>query len=331
LKKVISRRKSEYAAGKDPVDEIVPVKGNGAVGRKVAPPIRISKGTGAHARILVAVVSSRRTFDTRVAEILRTWGDETDKPKNISLRYFVGALKSSESYESGSDEDVSQLATTAGIRDSSSIVVLKEVVDSDPFSAEKAAAVIKRSSKIVRSSKRDAQGRFDWILHVHDDTYVNLDYLQDFVEPVTSAGFAYLGSRANRRQTDRESTQFESSDKPYCIGGPGILFSRSTLTSLARNIDGCLEKSKNTKTILADDVFIGMCVQRETGHGCWDDENYDESAFMVNPLGIENFVPDSSLLTTVSIHPVKEASNMTSLHERIRRLRNSFEERTNEQ
>jgi hypothetical protein len=71
---------------------------------------------------------------------------------------------------------------------------------------------------------------------------------------------------------------------------------------------------------LLDDVIIGICVQRETGLGCWNKRKYNLDTFAQNYKGHEHFIDDSELKKTVTLHPFKEEGMMVRHHERFKEL-----------
>ena len=136
--------------------------------------------------------------------------------------------------------------------------------------------------------------------------------------------FHYLGQRGEGAFEDREMLRQNGLKKPYCMGGPGILMSRQLLRLLEANIDNCLQQVQISQTNITifDDVLFGICVQRETGLGCWEKQNYREEIFANNFLGEDDFLDDSQLKLSVSVslHPHKTPGMMKRLHERFKMI-----------
>jgi hypothetical protein len=315
LEDVVSMAMNEYEPGRDPRQEESDNQSHQETSalRKFS-----TKRRRGHSKILIGVTASRKFFASRVAEIMRTWGNVDDD--GISIRFFVGDLTDkSASYASGSEEDISNLSKQAGIRDLSTIVVMPGVIDDEYPLVGKAASVIKHLAQIVAQRKKEGTP-FHWIMDVDDDTYVNLKYLQTFVKLRSYNANNYLGQRGVGKAEDQEMLRASGLAKPYCMGGPGFIMSRSTLKALADNIDSCIEQASQTKMTLLDDVIIGICVHRETGQGCWDKSSYRENTFAHNYRGDEHFLDDSELTGAVTLHAFKEPGLMLRMHERFQRL-----------
>ena len=50
----------------------------------------------------------------------------------------------------------------------------------------------------------------------------------------------------------------------YCIGGPGVILSRSVLKKVAPHLEHCLETAPTTH----QDIKVGRCIQRYAGVKC---------------------------------------------------------------
>merc|ERR1712194_216463 len=116
----------------------------------------------------------------------------------------------------------------------------------------------------------------------------------------------YFGRRGIGRGKDRK---FVSS--PYCMGGPGILFSRPTLMTLANSIDNCQNEAEKHGVPTVDDIIIGRCVHDVIGIGCSDSLDDDKNTFYQNTL---DDLPDWRIKIAVSMHQFKEQGELVEQH-----------------
>lgn len=281
----------------------------------------LSKDEGAK-KILIGVTASRQTFATRVAEAVQTWAKEL--PVGVHVRFFVGELtNASVSYETGSPDDIANLAREAGIVDNSTIVVMKGIPDDEYPLVKKAAGVLGHMKEAMKSIQRQSeQNGIRWYFDVDDDTYVNIHALQEFIGKRNWKKHNYLGKRGTGMAKDREMLREGGLVKPYCLGGTGILMSKRTFDVLVDNMWDCIADANKTQTIVYDDVVFGMCLQRLVGGGCWDfdgDTPYDSGVFVQNFHGSDRFPRAWNLRKTISLHPHKTPGMMMRTHERFER------------
>lgn len=270
--------------------------------------------------ILIGVTASRATFSTRVAELVQTWAK--DLPKGVFVRFYVGDLvDKSVPYASGSDDDITTLAKEAGILDNSTIVVMKGVQDDEYPLVQKAAAVLEHMDEAILKLKRESkENNVNWVFDVDDDTYVNVDGLQEFLVKRDFRQHAYIGKRGNGAMAIREMLQKSGLEKPYCMGGTGILMAKHTFRILVDNIRNCINDALKNQTVVYDDVVFGICLQRRIGIGCWDEKSYRGDAFAHNFRGSNNFPRARELPNTITLHPHKTPGMMTNTHERFLRF-----------
>jgi len=255
--------------------------------------------------ILIGVTTNRKNFETRVASITRTWGDARNLPPNIDLIFFVGDHKGEFQYESGSTEDIINLTEQAGGIHPSKVIVLRGINDDEYPLMRKASEILKRLSKFLEDGTTKLK-KIDWVMDVDDDTYVNVIGLEEFVSKRDHEQHAYFGRRGIGRPEHRK---FISS--PYCMGGPGILFSRPTLTVLAKSIDSCEDEAEKHGVPSIDDVVIGKCVHDVIGIDCSDGLDDDKHTFYQNTL---DELPEKKMLNTVSMHQFKKEGTMIKQH-----------------
>ncbi len=272
--------------------------------------------------ILIAVISSRANFNTRVATILKTWAQPSLVPEGITIKFFVGAAEGTDDTFSGSDEDIANLAKQAGIQDPSMVQVMTDVVDDEYPPVRKNSAMIRHLDELVTSFENNATAAstFQWVFKVDDDAYVHLNGLIRFVKKRNPVGYHVYGERGYGRKEDLDGLAKGGLVMPYCTGGPGYIFSRPTLKRTAIGMDDCVKEadaSPYREYLWHSDVVIGKCFQKQTGTGCWSDKDYDtKRVFRQNHNKEVPFISDSKLEWMVSMHPFKDEVSMLKQHQR---------------
>lgn len=278
--------------------------------------------------VLLAIVSSRDNFSSRARAILDTWAKEV--PVGVIPIFFVGEAKKDSRIQSGSPEDVAQLAQTAGIHRSSKVkvVVMKGVFDDEYPPVYKNTDIVKHLNIIAE--QLEAKGRtIHWTFKVDDDAYVHFEGMTRFLKTRDWTKDGFYGERGMGRTTDRKGLIKTGLKGFFCMGGSGWIMSRSTLRKTALGMDQCVAaayQSKYRRSVWHSDTVIGLCVQKSTGNNCWTDKDYDKyPVFRHNynaTLGA-NFIPSSRLRRMVVLHPYKDAEVMVELHARFQAVETS--------
>ena len=272
--------------------------------------------------VLIAVITSRENLKTRVATIMESWGKPDIVPAAITIKFFVGAAESVGDSISGSVADIENLARIAGIPDTSMIQVMTDVVDNEYPPVRKNSAMIRHLEEIVSAYENDATAAstFQWVYKVDDDAYVHLNGLLRFVKKRNPVGYHVYGERGFGRKEDLDGLSKGGLVKPYCTGGPGYIFSRPTLKRTALGMEECVHQadvSPYREYLWHSDVVIGMCVQKQTGTGCWSDGDYEKKRVFRNNYGKEDpFIKDSKLEWMIAMHPFKDRDSMMNTHKR---------------
>lgn len=105
--------------------------------------------------------------------------------------------------------------------------------------------------------------RFEWFLRADDDLYVRMDRLEKLLRSVDSRKPEYIGQagRGNSEEFGLLSLEY---DENFCMGGPGVIFSRETLRRIVPHIKYCLANLYTTH----EDVELGRCVRKFAGISC---------------------------------------------------------------
>lgn len=98
---------------------------------------------------------------------------------------------------------------------------------------------------------------YEWFMRADDDIYVRGDKLGIFLNSINSSRPQYVG-QAGQGKKEEVGLLYLNENENFCMGGPGIVFSRATLRAIAPHVDQCL---KNLITS-HEDVEVGRCVRR---------------------------------------------------------------------
>lgn len=266
--------------------------------------------------ILIGVTTSRANFGTRIVEIMKTWAKRL--PDGIFVRFYVGDPVAPSNIQSGSADDIARLATEAGITDLRTIVVMNGIQDNEYPLVHKAAAVLKymerEASELIEKSRNE---KIVWFADVDDDTYINVDALQEFLFKQNHEELVYVGQRGYGGGKDKELFWNAGLRAGYCMGGTGIMMSQKTVRILNDKMEECIAHTGKKLKILYDDLLFGICLQRHAGIGCWDASNYYWNTFSHNYEEDPDFPYVGELWKAVSFHPHKTPGMMIRTHERF--------------
>lgn len=153
--------------------------------------------------------------------------------------------------------------------------------------------------------------RFEFFMRADDDVYINTDRLQQFLRSVNSTKPQFIGQAGvgNKEEFGQLNLQM---DQNFCMGGPGVVMSRTTLQLFSHKIQYCLKHLFSTH----EDVEIGRCVRLSAGIPCtWSYEMqhlfYHNSS---QELAIKNgIIASKDMYKALTIHPIKSPPNMRRL------------------
>ncbi|KAI1296886.1 Chondroitin sulfate synthase 1 [Halotydeus destructor] len=154
--------------------------------------------------------------------------------------------------------------------------------------------------------------KYEWFMRADDDVYINSAHLEKFLKSIDSSKPLYIGQAGLGNREEFGALNLEP-DQNFCMGGPGVIFSRAALKLLVPNIQYCLKHLYSTH----EDVEIGRCVNKFVGISCtWSFEM--QSILFHNFSGeIELSSPDLPRIfsTAISMHPIKTSSSQFALHQ----------------
>ncbi|CAF5222120.1 unnamed protein product, partial [Rotaria magnacalcarata] len=105
--------------------------------------------------------------------------------------------------------------------------------------------------------------RTSWLLRLDDNAYVNIDELTKWLKSINSKENLYIGQGGSGRRNG-VPIHFPSG-KYFCMGGSGVILSRSTLTQLGPWLDHCFHNETLTPH---EDVELGRCILKHVHIGC---------------------------------------------------------------
>ncbi|ESP05353.1 hypothetical protein LOTGIDRAFT_152198 [Lottia gigantea] len=145
---------------------------------------------------------------------------------------------------------------------------------------------------------------YEWFVRADDDVFIKGDKLEKFLRSINSSKPQFIGQAGVGKQEELGMLSLTATEN-FCMGGPGMIFSRETLRRMAPYVGDCLANLYTTH----EDVEIGRCVRKYAGIQCtW--------AYEMQHILYQNYKEDQgsfkkSLKSTevenaVSLHPVKE-------------------------
>ena len=169
---------------------------------------KLSRELAPRKLLFVGVVTAQKYLSTRALGIYNTWG------KELSNLYF---------FSSRPDDTSLQLP----------IITLPGINDTQYPPQRKVY-------KMLKYMHDHYINEFDFFMRSDDDVYVKTDQLLELLETINPAQDIYMGCPGFGNPKDRERIRLEEHEH-YCMGGPGVIFSRSALRKLAPHLDTCLE------------------------------------------------------------------------------------------
>jgi len=160
--------------------------------------------------LFVGIVTAKKYLETRAKGIWNTWGQGSDA---FDVKF----------YSSPSDNPKVKLP----------IVTLQDVNDTVYPPQKKVYRMLYHMYKYHLD-------QYDFFMRSDDDVYVRMDLLLNLLGTMNPAQDIYMGSPGFGRKEDLERIQLTVQEH-YCMGGPGVFFSRSALRKLGPHLDKCLQ------------------------------------------------------------------------------------------
>ncbi|XP_062828192.1 chondroitin sulfate synthase 3 isoform X3 [Anolis carolinensis] len=104
---------------------------------------------------------------------------------------------------------------------------------------------------------------YEWFMRADDDVYIKGEKLEEFLRSLNSSKPLYLGQTGLGNTEELGKLGLEPGEN-FCMGGPGMIFSREVLRRMVPHIGECLREMYTTH----EDVEVGRCVRRFGGTQC---------------------------------------------------------------
>lgn len=181
--------------------------------------------------LFVGVITAEQLVKTRAKAVYDTWG-----------KHIPGKLTIFSSGDAGKEIGLP-------------IVSLPGVDDTYP--------PLKKSLMMIKYMHDFHVDDYEWFMRADDDVYVRNDKLIRFLQSLNSSDDIHLGHAGTGAKEEMGMLSMEPGDN-YCIGGPGVILSRSVLKKVAPHLEYCLETAPTSH----EDIEVGRCIQRYTGIPC---------------------------------------------------------------
>uniref|UniRef100_H2Y4K7 Hexosyltransferase n=1 Tax=Ciona savignyi TaxID=51511 RepID=H2Y4K7_CIOSA len=168
----------------------------------------------------------------------------------------------------------------------------------------------KKSFSMLKYMHSSYLEKFDWFVRLDDDAYLDVEKLATLLNRINSSEPRYIGSAGFGKGRDDLIGEGEN----YCMGGPGMIFSRSLLRELGPHLGECLRHLYTSH----EDIEVGRCVQRYTGVKCttsWETkkiffQNYNKGTYTKNIKDLTPKQIDSGII----FHANKEPAYQYRFH-----------------
>ncbi|KAH9400958.1 Chondroitin sulfate synthase 1 [Tyrophagus putrescentiae] len=162
--------------------------------------------------------------------------------------------------------------------------------------------------------------RYHFFMRADDDVLVNVPALKRFLRRLNSSRPLFLGQTGVGNEAEFGQLALHRHEN-FCMGGPGVVLSRSTLAKLAAHTSQCLGRLRSSH----EDVELGRCVRRTSGVSCtW---SYDMGALFYHNASLQQSLLQQSseeesaffpaikeLSSALTVHPIKEGGAMRRLY-----------------
>ncbi|XP_078352382.1 chondroitin sulfate synthase 1-like [Oculina patagonica] len=233
--------------------------------------------------IFVGVMTAEKFLETRAKAVFDTWG------RNVAgkLSFFPSSGATPKTFQAP-------------------VVSLPDVDDSFP--------PLKKSLMMVKHMYDHHIDEYEWFMRADDDVYVRNDKLVRFLRSLNSSDDIYLGHAGIGKKEEREMLNLSPGEN-YCMGGLGVILSRSVLRKVGPHLEHCLQTAP--KAHMHEDIELGNCIRRYAGVSC-------TRAFEMSTLFVHHNTGNGSMFKgdlntktineAITLHPVKQPAYMYRLH-----------------
>ncbi|KAM6901197.1 chondroitin sulfate synthase 3-like [Lycodopsis pacificus] len=154
--------------------------------------------------------------------------------------------------------------------------------------------------------------KYEWFMRADDDAYIRGEKLELFLRSLNSSKPLYLGQTGLGMAEELGRLALEPGEN-FCMGGPGMIFSREVLRRMVPHIGTCLREMYTTH----EDVEVGRCVRRFGGTQCvWSYEMQQlfYENYQHNKKGFIEELHSSKIHNAITLHPNKKPTYQYRLH-----------------
>uniref|UniRef100_F6PHI7 Hexosyltransferase n=1 Tax=Ciona intestinalis TaxID=7719 RepID=F6PHI7_CIOIN len=246
--------------------------------------------------LYIGVLTAQKYLATRGRAIHHTW--EPHVPGKVE--FYVG-------------EGVEEI--NAEKKDPLPLVNLQSVQDDVYPPQKKSFLLLKRMYDSYLNSG------YQWFMRADDDVYINTHKLELFLRRLNSSEPIYLGQTGLGNAEERGRLSLLHGEN-YCMGGPGMIFSREVLRRIGPHIRECVHHLYSWH----EDVEISRCVRKFAGVNCaWSYqmqelfyEHYTLRKGYIDPYEEPN---NPKFRTAMTLHPNKNPAYQVKLHQFMRSQR----------
>ncbi|XP_039270882.2 chondroitin sulfate synthase 1-like [Styela clava] len=238
--------------------------------------------------LYVGVMTAGKYVGTRGKAILDTWAPKI----NGKVELFVG-----------------ETAILQDIQDEKAmnVVRLKRVNDNDYPPQKKSFMMLKHMYDQYLNG-------YEWFMRADDDAYVKADKLERFLRRLNSSEPLFLGQTGLGNEEERGKLTLDHGEN-YCMGGPGMIFSREVIRRIAPHIRTCLRNMYTNH----EDVEISRCVSKYADVKCvWSYEMrelfYEHYSKRLGYIDPQEGSFGNSLIDAITLHPNKKPEYQRRLH-----------------
>jgi chondroitin sulfate synthase len=182
--------------------------------------------------LLIGVMTADRYISTRVKTIRETWAKTSDLVKVI---FFCG--------EEGNKSVDFDLVRLHGV--------------DDTYPPQK------KSFSMLKYIFEHYINEFHWFVRADDDAYIRSDRLSEVLHRFDSSKDVILGQPGVGKSHEKGKLGLGDEDN-FCIGGVGVVMSRSVVRKVAPYLLTCL----NETATLHEDTELGRCIRKHVGVMC---------------------------------------------------------------
>ncbi|CAI8036136.1 Chondroitin sulfate synthase 1 [Geodia barretti] len=233
--------------------------------------------------LFVGVVTSKKLLPTRGVAINKTWGQTLGQ----NIRFF----------------------SSANTHPLPNLPVVSLPGTDDTYPPQK------KVYRMLKYMYDHFINQYNWFMRADDDLYVRVGPLVEFLSTLDPSTDLYIGQPGIGKPDDWERIQLYPNEH-YCMGGPGVVLSRSLLVKLAPHLEECLG---NVVVSWNEDLEVGRCIMRRLAIQCtWSYELKDkfyQDYSMGEIFNSSDVYHNQKLQNILTLHPLKSPRLMYRVHQ----------------